>query len=73
MDHPEATETQAKEGRGRKGGSITVTLNMSMSDYTNLGNSQIKMARRLAEDVSRERVVSEALQCLMKSFSSQEQ
>lgn len=72
MDHPEATEPQGKEGRGRKGGSITVTLNMSMSDYGNLANSQVKMARRTGEDVTRERVVSEALQCLLKSFSSQE-
>lgn len=72
MDQPEATEPQAKEGRGRQGKSITITLHMGMADYGNLATSQLKMARRTGEDVPRERVVSEALQCLLKSFSSQE-
>ena len=72
MDHPEATEPQVKEGRGRQGKAITISLNLGMADYGNLVNSQLRMARRTGEDVPRERVVSEALQCLLKSFSSQE-
>lgn len=72
MDHPEATEPQVKEGRGRQGKTIPVTLNLSMTDHGNLSTSQLRMMRRTGEDVTRERVVSEALQSLLKSFSSQE-
>lgn len=72
MDHPEAPESSAKEGRGRPSKTIPVTLNLNMSDHSNLSTSQLRMMRRTGEDVSRERVVSEALQCLLKSFSSQE-
>lgn len=72
MESQEAPESTQKEGRGRQGKSITITLHMGMADYGNLATSQLKMARRTGEDVPRERVVSEALQCLLKSFSSQE-
>ncbi len=72
METQEAQEASPKEGRGRQGKSIQITLNLTMADYGNLSHSQVRMARRTGEDVTRERVVSEALQCLLKSFSSQE-
>lgn len=72
MESQEAPESTQKEGRGRQGKTIPITLNLSMSDHGNLSTSQLRMMRRTGEDVTRERAVSEALQCLLKSFSSQE-
>ncbi|MBI4060980.1 MAG: hypothetical protein HY403_06065 [Elusimicrobia bacterium] len=72
MESQEAPESTQKEGRGRQGKTIPITLNLSMSDHGILSTSQLRLMRRTGEDVTRERAVSEALQCLLKSFSSQE-
>lgn len=71
METQEAQESSQKDGRGRQG-KIPITLHLSMTDHSNLSTSQLRMMRRTGEDVTRERAVSEALQCLLKSFSSQE-
>mgnify|MGYP001586194867 CR=1 FL=1 len=72
METAEASETGSRESRGRPVKAIQITLNLSMTDHGNLSTSQLRMMRRTGEDVTRERVVSEALQCLLKSLSSQE-
>lgn len=72
MEAQETPEAAARESRGRQGKTIPIALNLGMTDHSNMSACQLRMMRRSGEDITRERVVSEALQCLMKTLSSHE-
>ncbi len=72
MDQVETQETPAKEGRGRQSKTISFSIQLPMADCVALTHLTLKRMKQLGEDVSRDRVISEAIQCLAKSLSGQE-
>ncbi len=70
---PETQEPSARDGRGRQPKMIAITLpNMHMSDLALALALQGKRMKQTGEDVTRERIFSEALQCYSKALSAQE-
>ena len=72
MDGAETPEIPAKEGRGRPGKMIAFSIQLSIPDYVALTHLTLKKMKQLGEDVPRDRVISEAIQCLAKSSTGQE-
>ena len=72
-----------KEGRGTPSparqydseierGGVTITVNLSVSDHETLAKASIKKMRQTGEDVTRDRVISEAIQAYAKGLSAAE-
>jgi len=72
METQEAQELPPKETRGRQAKGIAITLRLGASDHAALMRLTLKRMTQLGEDVPRERVISEALQALSKSLSSED-
>lgn len=73
MEPTETQESSGKEGRFRTGKTYPVTLNLHYADFRNISQLQLVRMRQLGEDVSRDRIVSEALQSLVKAQNAQEE
>lgn len=70
---PETQEPAVRDGRGRQPKIIAITLpNMPMSDLALALALQGKRMKQTGEDVTRERIFSEALQHYAKALSGQE-
>lgn len=72
MDPVETQETPAKDGRGRPSKTIGFHIQLPYADCATLNNLTLKKMKQLGEDVPRDRIISEAIQCLAKSLSGQE-
>lgn len=72
METVETQEIPAKEGRGRQSKLIAFGIQLPMSDCVTLNGLILKKMKQLGEDVPRDRIISEAIQCLAKSLSAQE-
>jgi hypothetical protein len=71
METPETQEPGGKETRGgRSPKTMVVTTNLSPADVETLLRVGIKKMKQLGEDVSRDRIISEAIQLYAKGLSS---
>ena len=64
MESPETPEMPQKDGRGRQPKMIPITVMLPVSDHGILMNLTLKRMKQMGEDVPRDRVISEAIQCL---------
>lgn len=71
MESPETPEMPQKDGRGRQPKMIPITVMLPVSDHGILMNLTLKRMKQTGEDVPRDRVISEAIQCLAKSQNSE--
>lgn len=73
MEPPETQEPGAKEVRGgRPPKTISFMANLTVSDHETLAKLGIKKMKQTGEDVTRDRLLSEAIQFYAKSLSGQE-
>ncbi len=71
METPETQESGGKEARGgRASKTISFTANLSVADMEILIKAGLKKMRQLGEDVSRDRLISEAIQLYAKGMSA---
>jgi len=66
MEPTESPEIPQKDLRGRQGKLIPIVVYLSASDHSILMSLTLKKMKRLGQDIPREKVISEALQCLQK-------
>ena len=71
MESPETPEMPQKDGRGRQPKMIPITVMLPVSDHGILMNLTLKRMKQMGEDVPRDRVISEAIQCLAKTQNSE--
>ncbi len=73
METPETQEAGGKEVRGgRPPKTVAITVNLPVTDHETLAKVSIKKMRQTGEDVTRDRVISEAIQTYAKSLSAAE-
>ncbi|MDO8757454.1 MAG: hypothetical protein Q7J64_05545 [Elusimicrobiota bacterium] len=73
METPETQELAGKEVRGgRPPKTVAVTVNLPVSDFKTLAKAGIKKMEQTGEDVSRDRLISEAIQLYAKSLNAQD-
>lgn len=73
METPEIQEPGAKEVRsGRPPKTIMLTANLTLADMETLIKAGMKKMRQTGEDVSRDRLISEAIQLYAKSLNAGE-
>jgi len=73
METPETQELGAKEVRGgRPPKTIMLTANLTITDMETLAKASIRKMKQTGEDVSRDRLISEAIQLYAKNLSAQE-
>lgn len=68
----ETTETTAAARGGRPAKTVAITVNLPVADHETLSRAGIKRMRQTGEDVSRDRLISEAIQSYSKSLSGAE-
>jgi hypothetical protein len=72
----ETSETQDAGGKEVRGGrpprTVAIIVNLTMADYDTVGKLGSKRMRQTGEDITRDRVISEALQLYAKSLSAAE-
>ena len=66
METTETPEIPQKDGRGRQAKLIPITVFLSVSEHSILMNLTLKKMKQMGQDVPREKVLAEALQCLNK-------
>lgn len=66
MEPTETPEMQPRDGRGRQAKLIPITVHLSVSEHSILMNLTLKKMKQTGQDVPREKVLAEALQCLNK-------
>ena len=71
MESPETPEMPQKDGRGRQPKMIPITILLPVADHAILMQLTLKKMKQLGEDVPRDRVISEAIQCLAKAQNSE--
>ena len=73
METPETQELGGKEVRGgRPPKTVATTVNLPVADHETLAKAGIKKMKQTGEDVSRDRLISEAIQLYAKSLSAQD-
>ncbi len=73
METLETQEAGGKEGRGgRPPKTVSITVNLPVADHETLAKASIKKMRQTGEDVTRDRLISEAIQHYSKSLSGAE-
>ena len=73
METPETQEPGAKEVRGgRPPKMITLMANLTIADVEALAKAGIKKIKQTGEDVTRDRLISEAIQLYTKGMSATE-
>ena len=72
MDGVETPETGVAVRGGRPAKSVAITVNLPVSDHETLAKAGIKRMRQTGEDVSRDRLISEAIQHYAKGLSAAE-
>ncbi|MBI5247551.1 MAG: hypothetical protein HY923_10245 [Elusimicrobia bacterium] len=70
MDESTETATAARGGRPPK--TVAITVNLPVADHETLAKAGIKKMRLTGEDVTRDRLISEAIQHYAKSLSAAE-
>lgn len=68
----ESTESAVAARGGRPAKAVAITVNLPVADHETLAKAGIKRMRQTGEDVSRDRLISEAIQHYAKSFSAAE-
>jgi len=72
MDGAETLEPGAGTRGGRPPKTIAIAVNLTMTDYDAVTKLGSKRTRQTGEDVTRDRVFSEAIQAYAKSLSAAE-
>jgi hypothetical protein len=72
MDGVETPETGSNARGGRPPKTVAITVNLPVADHETLAKAGIKKMRQTGEDVTRDRLISEAIQQYAKSLSSAE-
>lgn len=72
MESVETQEIPSKETRGRPGRLVRLTVDLPMADAQAALNLAGKRMKQLGEFVALDRIISEAIQSLAKSFGSQD-
>ena len=73
METPENQEVGPKEVRtGRPPKTVVCVVDVSMTDFETITRVLMKKVKQTGEDVSRDRVISEAIQLYAKSLSAAE-
>lgn len=72
MDALETQESSLKEARGRQPKTIAIACRLPHADLAVLSNLTLKKMKQVGEDVSRDVIISEAIQFYAKSQHSQE-
>lgn len=72
MDGNETAETGGASRGGRPPKTVAIMVNLSVSDHETLAKASIKKMRQTGEDVTRDRVISEAIQSYAKGLSAAE-
>lgn len=71
MDGTETLETSLARG-GRPPKTVSIVVNLTMPDYDTVGKLGSKRMRQTGEDVTRDRLISEAIQSYAKTLSGAE-
>lgn len=71
MESIESQESGSKENRGRQPRMIGIHIQVPFVELGILTSLQLKRMKQLGEDVTRDRIISEAIQCLAKAQSSE--
>jgi len=71
MESAEGSEIQQKETRGRPGKTVRLSVELAMSDAQSANTLAGKRMRQAGEYVSFDRILSEAIQCYVKHFSTE--
>jgi hypothetical protein len=72
MDGAETPETGAAARGGRPPKTVSVMVNLTMADHDTVGKLGSKRMRQTGEDVTRDRLISEAIQSYAKALSGAE-
>lgn len=72
MDGAEAQEIGGATRGGRPPKTVAITANLAVADMETLAKASIKKMKQTGEDVSRDRLISEAIQLYAKSLSAAE-
>lgn len=72
MDGTETPETGGGARGGRPPKTVAIMVNLPVMDHETLAKVSIKKMRQTGEDVTRDRVISEAIQTYAKSLSAAE-
>lgn len=72
MDGAETSETGGTARGGRPPKTVAITVNLPVTDHETLAKVSIKKMRQTGEDVTRDRVISEAIQAYARGLSAAE-
>ncbi len=72
MDGSETPDTGGAARGGRPPKTVAITVSLPVTDHETLAKVSIKKMRQTGEDVTRDRVISEAIQTYAKSLSAAE-
>ena len=72
MDVTETLETSVTARGGRPPKTVSVMVNLTVADHETVAKLGIKKMRQTGEDVTRDRLISEAIQSYAKTLSGAE-